>query len=89
MYGSFLQPHGKIHKYLVWNLGADKEYVLYMPSLYICPNLASHPRAMKRDAQAVAEFDFERIIMCHGDVIESGGNAAWREAYKWYLEAKL
>ncbi|KDQ21466.1 hypothetical protein BOTBODRAFT_25908 [Botryobasidium botryosum FD-172 SS1] len=70
VYGSFLQPHGKAHKYLVWNLGADKD-------------------AMKRDAQAVAEFDFERIIMCHGDVIESGGNAAWREAYKWYLEAKL
>ncbi|QRV73494.1 hypothetical protein RhiJN_01508 [Ceratobasidium sp. AG-Ba] len=42
--------------------------------------------AMARDARTVAGWDFDRIIPCHGDVIEKGGNAAWREAYKWYLE---
>jgi len=45
-------------------------------------------RAMKHDAQTVAQWDFERVIMCHGDVIEKDGNAAWREAYKWFLEGK-
>jgi hypothetical protein len=44
--------------------------------------------AMKKDAIAVANWDFDRVIMCHGDVIETGGNAAWREAYKWYIEGK-
>jgi len=40
----------------------------------------------KRDAKTVAEWDFERLIPCHGDVIEKDGNKAWREAYKWYLD---
>lgn len=43
---------------------------------------------MKRDAESVAAWDFERVIMCHGDVIEKDGNKAWREAYKWYIEGK-
>jgi len=42
--------------------------------------------AMKRDAKTVAEWGFERIIPCHGDVIEQDGNKAWRETYKWYLD---
>ncbi|CUA70786.1 hypothetical protein RSOLAG22IIIB_09123 [Rhizoctonia solani] len=42
--------------------------------------------AMSRDAKTVAGWDFDRIIPCHGDVIESGGKAAWCEAFKWYLE---
>ncbi|KAH8110274.1 hypothetical protein DFH11DRAFT_796980 [Phellopilus nigrolimitatus] len=42
--------------------------------------------AMKRDAKTVAGWDFERIIPCHGDVIETGGKNAWTEAYKWYLK---
>lgn len=41
--------------------------------------------AMKRDAETVAGWDFDRIIPCHGDVIERNGKEAWREAYKWYL----
>ncbi|KAG5643709.1 hypothetical protein DXG03_009758 [Asterophora parasitica] len=58
-------------------------------------------RAMRRDAKTVAGWDFEKIIPCHGvsrlnwhelrllniswDVIESGGNKAWKKAYKFYL----
>jgi len=44
--------------------------------------------AMARDATTVAGWDFDRIIMCHGDVIETGGNKAWREAYTWYIDGK-
>jgi len=42
--------------------------------------------AMKRDATTVANWDFERIIPCHGDVIEKNGNEAWREAYKAFID---
>lgn len=42
--------------------------------------------AMKRDARTVAGWDFDRIIPCHGDVIDTGGRKAWLEAYKWYLQ---
>jgi len=45
-------------------------------------------RAMERDAQTVAQWDFERVTMCHGDVVEKDGSAVWREAYKWFLEGK-
>lgn len=41
---------------------------------------------MRRDAKTVANWDFERIIPCHGDVIEKDGNRAWREAYKVFLD---
>jgi len=44
------------------------------------------PEAMRRDAKTVAGWKFERVIPCHGDVIEKDGDKAWREAYKWYLD---
>ncbi|OCB83911.1 hypothetical protein A7U60_g9117 [Sanghuangporus baumii] len=42
--------------------------------------------AMKRDARTVSGWDFDRVIPCHGDVIETNGKKAWEEAYKWYLQ---
>ncbi|GBE89109.1 hypothetical protein BKA93DRAFT_460556 [Sparassis latifolia] len=42
--------------------------------------------AMKRDVKTVAGWNFERIIPCHGDVIEKDGNAAWRQAFQWYFD---
>jgi len=41
---------------------------------------------MRRDAKKVAEWEIERIIPCHGDVIESGGNEAWESVYEWFLK---
>ncbi|KAJ7931157.1 hypothetical protein B0H13DRAFT_2528084 [Mycena leptocephala] len=42
--------------------------------------------AMKRDVKTVADWDFTRIIPCHGDVVETGGKQAWLGAYKVYLD---
>ncbi|KAJ7636969.1 hypothetical protein FB45DRAFT_907913 [Roridomyces roridus] len=42
--------------------------------------------AMKRDVKTVADWNFSRIIPCHGDVIETGGKQAWLDAYKAYLD---
>ncbi|KAJ7201703.1 hypothetical protein GGX14DRAFT_159998 [Mycena pura] len=41
--------------------------------------------AMTRDAKTVLEWAPERIIMCHGDVIENEGSRAWAAAYSKYL----
>ncbi|KAF9028771.1 hypothetical protein BDZ89DRAFT_1133398 [Hymenopellis radicata] len=41
--------------------------------------------AMKRDAKTVSQWDFERIIPCHGDVIEQTGKQAWLDCYRHYL----
>lgn len=42
--------------------------------------------AMKRDSRTVAGWDFDRIIPCHGDVIEQKGKQAWLEAFQYFLE---
>ncbi|TBU24279.1 hypothetical protein BD311DRAFT_766803 [Dichomitus squalens] len=47
--------------------------------------LGQDKEAMRRDAKTVAQWDFDRIIPCHGDVIETGGKKAWTEAYKDFL----
>jgi hypothetical protein len=41
---------------------------------------------MRRDAKKVAEWQIDRIIPCHGDVLESGGNEAWSSVYGWFLK---
>ncbi|KAI0070992.1 hypothetical protein K474DRAFT_696643 [Panus rudis PR-1116 ss-1] len=41
--------------------------------------------AMRRDARIVAGWDFERIIMCHGDIIETDAKKAWESVYARYL----
>ncbi|CAE6370683.1 unnamed protein product [Rhizoctonia solani] len=60
--------------------------VIFNRSFQLLTSLTCSPSAMSRDAKTVAGWDFDRIIPCHGDVIESGGKAAWCEAFKWYLE---
>ncbi|EKM56514.1 uncharacterized protein PHACADRAFT_160039 [Phanerochaete carnosa HHB-10118-sp] len=42
--------------------------------------------AMKRDCKAIADWDFKRIIPCHGDVIEERGKDAFMEAFKAFLD---
>lgn len=40
--------------------------------------------------QSMAKIDswnFDRIIPCHGDVIETGGKGIFRHVMKWHLEA--
>jgi hypothetical protein len=41
---------------------------------------------MRRDAKRVAEWEIQRIIPCHGDVLEEGGNDAWASIYEWFLK---
>ncbi|KAF2497729.1 hypothetical protein BU16DRAFT_525337 [Lophium mytilinum] len=38
-------------------------------------------------AAKINEWDFERIIPCHGDVIESGGKGIFQKILAWHLEA--
>jgi len=50
-------------------------------------SLGVDKEAMKRDAKTVASWDFERIIPCHGDVIEQRGKEAWLNVYKFFLQS--
>ena len=37
----------------------------------------------RREIEAIAEWDFDRLIMAHGEVIETGGKSALLEAFAW------
>ena len=38
--------------------------------------------------QRINQWDFDRIIPCHGDVIESGGKGVFRKVLEWHLRAR-
>ncbi|TCD67127.1 hypothetical protein EIP91_000467 [Steccherinum ochraceum] len=48
--------------------------------------LGSDKEAMRRDVKTTMGWDFERIIPCHGDILEKDAKAAWRAAYHMYLD---
>lgn len=68
-----------------WVRKTRREY----PRLTSTPSLISMRgiSAMAKSASVVDGWDFDRIIPCHGDVIEQGGKAAWRSAYDYYFRA--
>jgi hypothetical protein len=39
--------------------------------------------ALRRTIDQVLAWDFDRVIVAHGDVLESGGREALREGYAW------
>ncbi|GAA5876699.1 hypothetical protein JCM1840_000765 [Sporobolomyces johnsonii] len=45
-------------------------------------------KEMGVQAKVVAGWDFDRVIPCHGDVIETGGKKAWLDTYADFLEQK-
>ncbi|GAA5920048.1 hypothetical protein JCM6882_004113 [Rhodosporidiobolus microsporus] len=48
--------------------------------------LSKDKSEMSRQAKKVAGWDFDRMIPCHGDVIETAGKKAWVDTYKWFLD---
>jgi hypothetical protein len=37
----------------------------------------------RRALDRILSWDFDRIVLAHGDILESGGNETLREAYTW------
>ena len=44
-------------------------------------------KGFNQSAQKIASWDFDRIIPCHGDVIESGGKGIFKKVFEWHLNA--
>lgn len=42
-------------------------------------------RLMKRDVKVVSEWDFDRLIPCHGDVMEMGAKKYRNDLYAGFL----
>jgi len=41
--------------------------------------------SFNQSAKKIASWDFDRIIPCHGDVIETGGKGIFRKVFEWHL----
>ncbi len=39
--------------------------------------------AVRRTVDTILQWDFQRVIMAHGQVVEGNGSQAFREAYAW------
>lgn len=39
--------------------------------------------------QTILGWDFDRVIMAHGSIVETGGKAKLRSGYEWYLQKSL
>lgn len=44
---------------------------------------------VKQSVQKVLAWDFERVIMAHGSIIESDAKRKFREGYEWFLGTSL
>jgi hypothetical protein len=42
--------------------------------------------ATRRGIERILEWDFDRVTVTHGEVLESGGSVKFRQAYTWLLE---
>jgi hypothetical protein len=51
------------------------------------PLLIRDRRAARQSLERILGWDFDRVVVAHGDVLESGGREALREGYAWLLTA--
>ena len=51
------------------------------------PLLIRDRRAARESLERILAFDFDRVVIAHGDVLESGGHEALRRGYAWLLGA--
>jgi hypothetical protein len=51
------------------------------------PWLIRDRRAARESLERILAWDFDRVVVAHGDVLESGGRDALRTGYAWLLAA--
>lgn len=44
--------------------------------------------AFTESMRRIDRWDFDRLIPCHGDVIETGAKGVFRNVFEWFLEGK-
>jgi hypothetical protein len=58
----------------------QRRFIWYATS---SPNRPSFNKSVKR----IAGWDFERLIPCHGEVVEEGGKGVFEKVMQWNIEA--
>jgi hypothetical protein len=49
------------------------------------PLLIRDRRAARQSLEQILRWDFDRVVVAHGDVLERGGHEALRQGYSWLL----
>ena len=49
------------------------------------PWLIKDRPAVRQSLERILAWDFDRVVVAHGEVLESGGREALREGYRWLL----
>lgn len=63
-----------------------RSYGVFGPSK-LDPFLIRDRAAARASLERILAWDFDRVIVAHGDVLESGGHARLRKGYAWLLTA--
>jgi hypothetical protein len=63
-----------------------RSYGRFGPST-LDPWLIRDRRAARESLERILAWDFDRVVVAHGDVLESGGRDALRQGYAWLLAA--
>lgn len=63
-----------------------RSYGRFGPST-LDPWLIRDRRAARQSLERILAWDFDRVVVAHGDVLESGGRDALRLGYSWLLAA--
>ncbi|SCV72445.1 BQ2448_3982 [Microbotryum intermedium] len=78
---------------------SSKKSTAFLASNLLRPGTTGHKRlawylmgkdkkVMAQQAKVISAWDFDRMIPCHGNVMESGAKAAWNSTYDWYINGK-
>lgn len=54
---------------------------------YGLSNGAGDKKGFNESMSKIAGWDFDRLVPCHGDVIESGGKGIFEKVMQWHLDA--
>lgn len=49
--------------------------------------MAKNRPSFNASTQRIAAWDFDKIIPCHGDVIENGGKGIFQKVFEWHINA--
>jgi hypothetical protein len=63
-----------------------RSYGRFGPSK-VDPLLIRDRLAARQSLERILAWDFDRVVVAHGDVLESGGHEALRRGYSWLLAA--
>lgn len=77
------EPEGLVTKFYSW-MSRYKGAPIHSPLLKL--STWSDKKAGKESLERVLAEDFDRLLLAHGDVVESGGKEALANAFSWLLK---